>query len=103
MNKILHIIVLEKLEIYWYNVNNVKNILEGELHDFKIFLNNEIFVSLPASQLVWPQETTYHPNQWPYIASILSQSKSYFRPHEPLLFWKWFLLCAIVITFIYNG
>ena len=94
--------------IYWYSVYNTKNLfkhsknkLEGELHDLKTFLNDEIFISLPATlpdHRKWPTTQTVCP-----IASILSQSKSYFHPHEPFLYWKWFLLCAIVITFIYNA
>ena len=42
-------------QIYWYNINNAKNLfkhpknrLEVELHDFN-FLNNETFICLPAS------------------------------------------------------
>ena len=33
---------------------------------------------------------------------ILSHGKGYFRPLEPFLFRQRFLLCAMVITFIFN-
>ena len=81
---------LENILLHWHS----KNSLEGELHGFQIFLNNEIFVSQPA----WPQKTTYCPNSWSYSLHILSQSKGYFHLYKPLLFRKCFLLCAIVIT-----
>ena len=58
----------KKSDIYWYNINNAKkNWLEVKLHNFKVLLSNEIFVSQP-----------YNP--------ILSQSKVYFRAHKSFLF-----------------
>ena len=55
-------------------------------HDFKIFVNNKIFIGQPASlpdHRKWPTAQTTGS-----IASILSQNKGYFRLHEPFMFQK---------------